>query len=569
MNRQILMGDEAVGLAAIHSGIGAAYSYPGTPATEIFEYVLKVGSRSGVKAIWSANEKTAYEAALGHSYAGSRVLVSMKHVGLNVAADPYMSSAITGANGGLVLAVADDPGMHSSQNEQDSRILADFAMMPCIEPWDQQAAYDWTRLAYEISEELRIPVTLRLVTRLSHSRSDVTVGEPIKPEKKPACDDWHEWVLVPANARPNYQRLVAKQPAILDRLRNGPFFEYRKEGDRSIGIIACGLARNYVFEAFQKHNLSHPVLSIGAYPIPDELLQEMLKTCEKILVVEEGYPWLERRLRSSLSLIDHDNFMGRMSGELPRTGEMSVDAVATALGIPAPPPKMEDLPLAARPPRLCDGCSHIDVFSALVNVMKEYPGGRIFGDIGCYTLGALPPYNAMASCVDMGASIGMALGASDAGLHPAVAVIGDSTFTHSGMTGLLDVVHADADVTVVISDNAYVAMTGGQPDLATGEGLTHIAEGFGLSHEHVHFVDLKKTKPGELEELFHKELNHHGASFIVCKRECLVSYSRDKRKAHARKAAAAKSERASDSDKPGPPEIHTVKPADKGAAVNS
>jgi indolepyruvate ferredoxin oxidoreductase, alpha subunit len=560
-NRRILLGDEAVAFAAVHAGIRAAYSYPGTPATEIFETIQKIGPDFNVRAKWSANEKTAYEEALGHSYAGSRTLVSMKHVGLNVAADPYMSSAITGANGGLVLAVADDPGMHSSQNEQDSRILADFAMMPCLEPWDQQTAYDWTREAFEISEEFRIPVTLRLVTRLSHSRSNVNIADPIKPAQKPASTNWRDWVLVPANARPNYEKLVAKQPAILERLRSGPFFQYDREGDTSIGIIACGLARNYVMEALQKHGLKHPVLAIGAYPIPDELLSDIMERCDKVLIVEDGYPWLERRLRASLALIKKDNFLGRMSGELPRTGEMTPDAVATALGVAPPAPKMEDLPLAARPPRLCDGCSHIDVFSALSEVMKEFPDGRIFGDIGCYTLGALPPYNSMASCVDMGASIGMALGAADAGLHPAVAVIGDSTFTHSGMTGLLDVISADANVTVVISDNAYVAMTGGQQDLASGEGLTKIAEGMGANPEHSYFVDLKKTKPDELMELFRKELSYRGASFLVCKRECLQAFSRDK-KQRAKEAAKAKAKEDGGSE---PPQVQTVAKQPSGA----
>ncbi len=537
MNRQILLGDEAIALAAIHAGIGAAYSYPGTPATEILESVQKFGKDRGVKAVWSSNEKVAYEEALGHSYAGGRSLVSMKHVGLNVAADPYMSSAITGANGGLVLAVADDPGMHSSQNEQDSRIMADFALMPCIEPWDQQTTYDWTRLAFDISEDLSIPVTLRIVTRLAHSRADVAVGEPITPAKREPSGDWRQWVLIPANARPNYDRLVEKQPEILDRLRQGPFHEYRTEGDTSVGIIACGIARNYVLETLSRYNLSHPLLSIGAYQIPDEMLEDIIGRCDKILVVEDGMPFLERRLRT-FALMNKNLILGRMSGDLPRTGEMSPDAVARALGVSAPAAVPDvALPVAGRPPRLCDGCSHIDVFTALIDVMEDFPTGRVFGDIGCYTLGSLPPYKCMSSCVDMGASIGMAIGAADAGLHPAIAIIGDSTFTHSGMTGLLDMVHTKANITVIISDNSYIAMTGGQPDMATGEGLVQIVEGLGINPEHLHFLELKNYKPQDLAVLLREEIAYEGPSFFVCRRECIQAFTRDKKlKSRAAKA---------------------------------
>jgi indolepyruvate ferredoxin oxidoreductase alpha subunit len=538
MKRQILLGDEAIALGAIHAGLGAAYSYPGTPATEILESVQRF-AKGSVRAIWSSNEKVAYEEAMGYSYAGGRALVSMKHVGLNVAADPYMSSAITGANGGLVLAVADDPGMHSSQNEQDSRILADFAMMPCLEPWDQQSSYDWVREAFLISEELNIPVTMRLVTRLAHSRADVTLTEPLPIAKREPESDWHKWVLIPANARPNYNRLVEKQPVILDRLRQGPFFDYNKEGDTSLGIIACGLARNYVMEALERHDLKHPVLTIGAYPIPDELLEDIIERCDKVLVVEDGYPFLERRLRT-FQLMHKDIILGRMTGELPRTGEMTPDAVARALGVDVPEaPADAHLPVASRPPRLCDGCSHIDVFKALVEVLGQEPTGRIFGDIGCYTLGALAPYHGMASCVDMGASISMAVGAADAGVHPAVAVIGDSTFTHSGMTGLLDAVHAGANITVIISDNSYVAMTGGQPDMASGEDLVKIGRGIGVPEEHLHLVDLKKTKFDELVKIFHEELDHRGPSLLVCRRECIQAFARDKKQKNKEKRASA------------------------------
>lgn len=536
MARKVLLGDEAVAMAAVHSGITGAYSYPGTPATEIMETIQKLAKRvttHKIHAHWTANEKTAYEAALGHCYAGRRSIVSFKHVGLNVAMDPYMSSAITGANGGMVVAVADDPGMHSSQSEQDSRFMAHFAQVPCLDPWDQQTAYDWTRNAFDLSEEFNIPVMLRLVTRLAHSRCSIEVGEPLaEVPTRPVCKDWREWTLLPSNAKPNYERLVAKQSPITDKLAKGPYFEMDETGRRTYGVITTGLARNYVKEAYIKYDIRYPLLAVGAYPIPDKLLHEMFRMCDCVLLVEEGMPFVERVLHAA-GLTDRETLQGRLTGALPLSGELNPEIVARALGVNVEEgidlhAGQRSIPLVARPPQLCQGCSHIDVFSALDNVLSNNGDGRVFGDIGCYALGSLPPYDTMHTCVDMGASIPMAVGASQAGLHPAIAVIGDSTFTHSGMTGLIDAVQLNANVIVIISDNSTVAMTGGQPDIATGEDLIKIVTGLGVDPEHIHHIDANKAHQQEIIDTVKKEMDFAGPSVLVCSRACIHNARREK-----------------------------------------
>jgi len=539
MARRILLGDEAIALAAVHSGITGAYAYPGTPSTEIMESLQKMRGEVPnwtIEAHWTANEKTSYEAAMGHSYAGRRTLVSFKHVGLNVAMDPFMSSAITGAYGGMVCAVADDPGMHSSQSEQDSRFLSYFAQIPCLEPWDQQTAYDWTRMAYDLSEEFGLPTMIRLVTRLAHSRASIEVGEPVSSfPSKPAVSDWHEWTLLPSNARPNYERLLDKQELIVERLKAGPFFELNEEGDPSYGIIATGLARNYVLEAFSRYDVQHPLLTIGAYPVPDDLIHRMFDMCDCVLFVEEGMPFLERTLQAA-RLTDKETFKGRLTGDLPRTGELTPELVAGALGADlktkggaAVLVNDKPLPVVARPPQLCQGCSHIDVFHSLSEVLEGSVDGRVFGDIGCYTLAALPPYDTMHTCVDMGASIPMAIGASQAGLRPAVSVIGDSTFTHSGLTGLVDAVNLNANIIVIISDNSTTAMTGGQPNIATREELVRIVEGLGVDPDHVHFIDANKAHRDEMTETIRREAEFDGPSVLVCSRPCIHNAARDKK----------------------------------------
>jgi indolepyruvate ferredoxin oxidoreductase alpha subunit len=427
---------------------------------------------------WSANEKTAMEAALGMSYAGKRAMVCMKHVGLNVAADPFMNSAITGAHGGLVYAIADDPSMHSSQNEQDTRFFGRFAMIPTLEPSNQQEAYDTPFYAFELSEKYGIPVLVRLTTRLSHSRANVT-RRPSIPENAlslPATP--RQFLLLPAISRKNYAKLLEKQHDFEAESEISPFNRYAEGPDKSIGFLTCGIAYNYLMENFPE-GCPHPILKIGQYPLPKKLVARLCADCETVLVLEEGMPVVEEMLRGYP--FDSGHIRGRLDGTLPRAGELNPTLVAGALGrgVERPAHDIPERVLAGRPPQLCQGCPHGDTFNALNEALDTLSRGRVFSDIGCYTLGALPPYEAIFSCVDMGASITMAKGAADAGLTPSVAVIGDSTFAHSGMTGLLDAVNAHSQIKIVIVDNLTTAMTGGQNHAGQGH-LEKIAMGLGV-----------------------------------------------------------------------------------------
>ncbi len=515
---ELLLGDEAVGLGAIHAGIGGAFSYPGTPATEIFEYIeRRVADRGDISAIWSTNEKVAYEEAMGMSYVGRRAIVSMKHVGLNVAADPFMSSALTGANGGLVLAVADDPGMHSSQNEQDSRFYGDFAQILVLEPATQQEAYDMTREAFEVSERFHMPVMVRLVTRLSHSRANVTTRTPVEVDPLDRARDWREWTLLPVNARRRYRRVLDLQDELRNYSEGSGFNRLELRGRR--GIITTGLARNYFDEALNG-DASHSHLHIGVYPAPVGLVRRLVNHCEEILVIEEGYPFIERQLRGLLGLAGK-TVLGKQSGAVPKQGELSTELVRRALGVGRETnrPAIDDVP--GRPPQLCSGCPHCDSFQAVVDAIGSKSRPFFFSDIGCYTLGALPPYNAVDTCVDMGASISMAIGAAKGGAHPVVATIGDSTFLHSGLSSLIEAARIDANMTVVILDNALVAMTGGQEPFATGEELMQVIRGLGVDEEHLVLVKPVPGQHGENVNAMRREINHRGLSVVVTCRPCI------------------------------------------------
>jgi len=526
----MLLGDEAIAQAALDAGISGIYAYPGTPSTEITEYVQKSSfAREGkVHSDWSANEKTAMEAALGMSYAGKRSMVCMKHVGLNVAADPFMNAAITGVNGGMVVAVADDPSMHSSQNEQDSRVFGKFAMIPVFEPADQQETYDMTYHAFELSERYKTPVMLRLTTRLAHSRSGVNRSEVMDQNPLILPDNPNQFILLPSLARKSYQTLLKNQDAFEAAAEQSIFNTFIDGNDRSVGIIVCGLAYNYLIENFKDHIVPHPVLKISQYPLPRKKLAALYDMCESILVIEEGYPVVEELLAGILGL--GKKVRGRLDGTLPRAGELTPDLVSMAFGPPTK--KIHEIPdiIANRPPALCKGCSHADVYMALNEVMGIFGEGRVFSDIGCYTLGALPPYNAIHTCVDMGASVTMAKGAADAGLIPAVCVIGDSTFTHSGMTGLLDAVLQHSPITVIISDNSTTAMTGGQTSHATGR-LESICEGIGVSVEHIRTLNPLKKYHGDNVNILREEIVYDGVSVIIAQRECIQTATRKRREA--------------------------------------
>ncbi len=520
---QVVLGDEAVALGALHAGISAAYGYPGTPSTEILEYLLRTPD-PGLKVAWCANEKTAYEAAVGVSMVGRRALVTMKHVGLNVAADPFINSALVEIAGGLVVAVADDPGMHSSQNEQDSRYYADFARILCLEPADQQQAYDMTREAFDLSERFHLPVMIRLVTRLAHSRSVVTPAPPHLELPLGKLPDGSDWTLLPANARRRYADLLQRQPALLAHSERAAELHL---GSTELGVITTGIARNYYLEHLAEIPDTPSHLHIGTYPIPVDAVRKLADHVDRIVVFEDGYPFVERLLRGLLpGPIPID---GKLNGVVPASGELDPDVVRVALDLPDQRPVLPQLNLASRPPQLCRGCPHADSFNALIDAMVEMEGPLVCSDIGCYTLGALPPYQAIQSCVCMGASVGMARGASDAGYRPAIAVIGDSTFLHSGMTPLLDAVAADTDLTVLILDNHTVAMTGAQPTLVPSDRLPEIIRGLGVDPDHLHVLRASRKGEADLIATIKNELEHPGLSVVIAERECIEAVKRDRR----------------------------------------
>lgn len=536
-DKLLVLGIEAVAQGAIDGGISGFFAYPGTPSTEAMEYVQasKQAAELGIARRWAANEKTAMEAALGMSYAGKRAIVAFKHVGLNVAADAFMNAAITGVNGGLVVISADDPSMHSSQNEQDSRYYAKFAMIPVLEPSNQQEAYDMAYKGFELSEKLNVPVLLRITTRLAHSRAGVQRKEVLKQKEIKLPENPRQFILLPAIARNNYKKLLANQVPMEECAAASPFNKIVKGKDKKLGIIAAGIAYNYLMENVDADNNPYHILKLSQYPLPEKLVRELYNTCDELLVLEDGYPIVEEMVRGFLNL--GKPVHGRLDGTLPRDGELNPALIAKALGMDT----YDGLPIpelvAGRPPQLCVGCGHRDVYDFLNAAMEKYGKGRVFADIGCYTLGALPPYAAIDTCVDMGASITMAKGAADAGLVPAVAVIGDSTFTHSGMTGLLDAVNDKSPVTVIISDNSTAGMTGGQASSAF-ERILEICKGIGVEPDHLHaLVPIKKNHEENLA-ILEKELAYQGVSVIVAQRECIQTFARRKKAERAKKMDA-------------------------------
>jgi indolepyruvate ferredoxin oxidoreductase alpha subunit len=528
MNKLLLLGDEAIALGGIDAGMSGIYAYPGTPSTEITEYVenSKEAHSKGIIASWAANEKTAMEAALGMSYAGKRAMVCMKHVGLNVAADPFINSGITGANGGIIVVSADDPSMHSSQNEQDSRVLGKFAMIPILEPTNQQEAYDMVYYGFEISEKYKTPVLLRITTRMAHSRAGVARRKQLPQNNVKLPQDLTQFVLLPALARKRYKILLANQENFLNESENSGFNIYYEGTDKSMGIVVSGIAYNYLMENYQEGNCPYPILKIGQYPLPKKMLEKIANECEKLMVIEDGYPVIEELLSGYLER--GLKVIGRNTGHIPRDGELNPNIAAKALGLAETIGKDVPKTIVNRPPSLCVGCSHIDAFLDLNESMKDYTKGRVFSDIGCYTLGALPPFESINSCVDMGASITMAKGAADAGLVPAIAVIGDSTFAHSGITGLLDVANSKSAVTVLIVDNKTTGMTGGQPSAGLGK-IEDICEAVGIEKEHIHVLTPLKRNHIENTQIMKDELAYRGPSVIITRRECIQTSGRKSR----------------------------------------
>ncbi len=523
--KKLLLGDEAIAMGAINAGISGVYAYPGTPSTEITEYIqsLPITRERGLHCRWCTNEKTAMEAALGVSYVGKRSIVCMKHVGMNVAADPFVNSAIAGPNGGLIVVAADDPSMHSSQDEQDSRFYGKFAFIPVLEPSNQQEAYDMMEYGYALSEKYNITVLLRVTTRMAHSRAVVTIDSEAKPvgeinyPRNPAS-----WVLLPANSRKQYPVVLEHYDKLEEEACCSPWNKYIDGEDKKVGIIACGIAYNYLLENIDS-SFSHPILKISQYPAPRKLIQKMAAECDTIIVMEEGQPLLEETLRGIIPT--KCKIMGRLSSLLPRVGELTPDSVRIALGMQPHDTYSPSKVVVPRPPALCQGCGHRDMYTALNEALVKYPNHKVFSDIGCYTLGALPPFRAINSTIDMGASITMAKGAADAGQFPSVAVIGDSTFTHSGITGLLDAANENANIVVVISDNLTTGMTGGQDSAGTTK-LEAICKAVGVDEKHLRVVVPLPKNMEEIKKVIQEEIEYKGLSVIIPRRECIQTFKR-------------------------------------------
>ena len=554
MKDMVLLGDEAFALGTLHAGLSAGFGYPGTPSTEIMEYLIDNYERNRAKdaqtpvAQWCSNEKTALEAALGVSFAGRRAVVTMKHVGLNVAADPFMNAALCGIKGGLIIAVADDPSMHSSQGEQDSRFYADFAMVPCFEPTTQQEAYEMAFEAFDVSEKYHVPVIMRFVTRLSHSRAVIHADESkIRPQNKLEKADRKEWMLLPALARKNYERMIAKQDELVaytTASKRNPLVLNPKRKD--LAIVTGGLGRNYFLENLEDYKafcekkfpgLGIPsALHIGTLPLPLDSLKKLADTAETILVIEEGQPFLEKQLRGVLP--QKTKFVGKFTGLLPRAGELNPDLVRKALGLEPNKTALSETAgiadfcanLPGRPPQLCNGCPHMDSYTSLNNAVAALveKAGKdnvtVNADIGCYALGGAAPLNAAESIVCMGASIGMARGASQAGVKYTFGVIGDSTFLHSGITNLVDCVATKTPVTVVLLDNTIVAMTGCQPTMLPSSQFEPLIKGLGVEPEHIRVLATNPANREANTKVLIEEAEYRGVSVVIMVRECLEAF---------------------------------------------
>jgi indolepyruvate ferredoxin oxidoreductase alpha subunit len=514
--KKLLSGNEAIARGAFESGVGVAAAYPGTPSTEILE---SLGAYPGLHVEWAPNEKVALETAMGAAFGGARAIAVMKHVGVNVAADPLFTLSYTGLRGGLVLVTADDPEMHSSQNEQDNRHYARSAKVPMLEPSDSQEAKDFTRKAFELSERFDTPVMVRTTTRVSHSKSVVFLGEPsVPPNPRKLVKDPAKLVMLPANARKRHP-VVEKRMEDLSRLAE-TLPENRIEwGGKKEGIITSGISYEYAKEVMPEASF----LKLGmVYPLPKDMIRSFASRVETLFVVEELDPFIEEQVRAlGIEVTGKSVF--------PLCGELNPSLVEKGLkNLPSPAGEALSLKLPARPPIMCPGCPHRGVFSVL-NKLKLF----VTGDIGCYTLGFLPPLSAIDTCVCMGASIGHALGLDKAlqeeALGKVVAVIGDSTFLHSGITGLLNVVYNRGAVTLVILDNHTTAMTGRQD---------HPGTGFTLQGEETNQVDLVKLvralgvknvkviNPYDLaasERVIKREVRRPEPSVIISRAPCVLS----------------------------------------------
>jgi len=512
--RQLLSGNEAVAAGALDAGVALGAGYPGTPSTEILETLSEIGGR----AQWAPNEKVALEVAIGVAYGNARALATMKHVGLNVAADPLFTIAYTGVTGGLVIAVADDPGMASSQNEQDDRRYAVAAGVPMFEPCDSQEAYDMTRAAFDLSEQWGMPVLLRVTTRICHSKTVVTRRPAAPPAAAPSYErDIQTRVMVPAYARPAHKRLRKKLAELTRWVEQCPWTREHRGGDE-LGIITSGISTVHAREAAPEAS----VLKLGvSYPLPMGRIRAFAESVQRCVVIEEGDPYLTDAIRAAGIPVEG-------KPEMYRFGELDVSRVRRIL---AGDTSEEPTPPRGKPPELCKGCPHRVAFEALRD-----QGCIVTGDIGCYTLGVLPPFEAMDTCVCMGASIGVGLGLRhvlpEEQARKVVSVIGDSTFVHSGITGLVEMVYNPPPTghVVVILDNGTTAMTGLQEHPGTGRKLDHqpthrldfegLARSIGI--EHVRTID-PVAEGGAFETELKAALASGELRLIITRRPCLLA----------------------------------------------
>lgn len=530
--REYMLGNVAIARGIVEGGGRVISGYPGTPSSEIVDTLSKMKERD-FYVEWSVNEKVAMEVAAGAAMTGVRSVVTMKHVGLNVAADPLMTLSYMGVKGGMVVIVADDPGCHSSQNEQDTRIYSEFSLMPCLDPSTPQEAKDMLSYAFELSEKFELPVIFRPTTRISHGKADIELGDITEHRVQAKFEkDTSRWVMVPSNAVVRHPHLLSIQDGIREELETSPWNELTINEDSKIGVIAAGIASVYAKEAIENLGVSASYLKIGAYPVPEGLIKKMYEQADTVLVIEELEPIVEDRCKIIAKDMESNvKIIGKTDGTVPRVGELNVDhcvkAIADVFDIESGLPEIKEIEmeLPPRPPAMCAGCSHRSTYYAMKKVFGK---NAVFpNDIGCYTLGI--QNGTVDTTLCMGGSITVASGIYDAGeKQPICCSIGDSTFFHTGMNGLLNAVYNKSNITVAILDNRITAMTGHQPN--PGMGMTSTGEATkeidleqlcrGLGAEFVEVVDSFDVKA--TIEAFKRAKDYEGTSVIISKQPCII-----------------------------------------------
>jgi len=546
-NRKFLLGNEAIAYGILEAGVSLVSGYPGTPSSEIIPFIVQHVERyeRPPHVEWSVNEKVALEVAAGASYCDVRTAVVMKHVGLNVAADPLMTLAYTGVKGGLVLIVADDPGCFSSQNEQDSRRYAQFAKIPCLDPSTPQEAYDFTKYAFALSELFEIPVMLRPTTRVSHARASVTLSGNYSDQRSPHFKkDPEQWVMVPAHARKRHTELNRIQPLLRAELSSLNNLTLKKS---RFGVVTAGVAAKYVEEALKKLRFEPSMLRIAAYPVNNDQIATLVSNSRQLLIVEELEPVIEEQVNALAGTVE---VYGKLTGHVQREGGLTVDTVLHGIGQAVGRLAAADVPavliaaeytLPPRPPVLCVGCPHRATFYALKNVFTK--AAIYVGDIGCYTLGV--SQGTIDTTLCMGASISMGSGFSAACDKEIVSVIGDSTFIHTGVPGLINAVYNGARLTLVIMDNGTTAMTGHQPHPCTGVNamgactvptpMEDLIKAIGVQGLYV--VDPYNLF--ETEDALTRAKNGDGVQVVIARRPCVISAKKAGTLAKAKKRVTA------------------------------